>query len=402
MSLPAVEVATVVAPNRTSDRRAPRTCLYLGLRVVRTALTNMANCNARNRCGLVASLFAAAYAAQSAISEQSCRDGLRSGSHNVTLTVNDPELGHIERRVLVVVPEDAAEIPKPLVLGFHGQGHAPEDWGPADSFNELAFASHWVMAYPVGLHENADSTWNCGTAGDNSTCLPNTTGTQCKDSCSKLGRCGRCNWASCYDDVAYIQQMLAKLESLLCLNTGHYFVVGESNGAMFIHHLLAELPGRFKAAAPAFGLPLLGYVVGGDYQLLAQQEKARTTSLLLLHDRTDTTIPWQVCDALVSCYGPCLILWFAQGGPSSDGWIYESRDRTVGVWGAIHKCHTAKGMLRVTTPQDGGPTNLACWDYQGCEQRVRRCMYDGGHGDWPDQPRADELVWAFFMQHMES
>ena len=91
-----------------------------------------------------------------------------------------------------------------------------------------------------------------------------------------------------------------------------------------------------------------------------------------------------------------------QGGASADGWLYESRDRTVGVWGAIHKCRTAKGMVKVTTPQDGGPKNLACWDYQGCEQRVRRCMYDGGHGDWPDQPRADELVWAFFMQHMKS
>ena len=40
------------------------------------------------------------------------------------------------------------------------------------------------------------------------------------------------------------------------------FLVGESNGAMFVHHLISEFPGRFLAAAPAFGLPLLGRLVG--------------------------------------------------------------------------------------------------------------------------------------------
>ena len=25
------------------------------------------------------------------------------------------------------------------------------------------------------------------------------------------------------------------------------------------------------------------------------------------------------------------------------------------------------------------------------------CLYDGTHGTWPDQPRADELVASFFL-----
>ncbi len=32
------------------------------------------------------------------------------------------------------------------------------------------------------------------------------------------------------------------------------------------------------------------------------------------------------------------------------------------------------------------------------------CMYDGGHGDWPDEPRAANLVWDFFInatQHLD-
>ena len=44
------------------------------------------------------------------------------------------------------------------------------------------------------------------------------------------------------------------------------------------------------------------------------------------------------------------------------------------------------------------PTDVECWQYDGCAGAgsVGFCMYDGSHGDWPEQPRADNLVWSFF------
>jgi len=304
---------------------------------------------------------------------------LRSGNH--TIEIQDPHLGKYERRFVIDLPADLSSA-IPLVLGFHGQSGSPEGWGPATRFVELARASGWAIVFPAAVRENttalsSDSTWNCGTAADNSTCLTGTTGVQCMKSCARLGQCGTCTWATCYDDVAFIQQLLASLEQKLCLDAERYFLVGESNGGMLIHSLIQHLPGVFAAAVPAFASPLLGYLVGDQFQLLVQQKHAAKTSILQLHDRSDTTIPWQ-------------------GGASNDGWIYESRDRALGVWAAVHGCNSS--ALPVNNEYTGGPSRLGCWEYPDCMQgHVMYCMYDGAHGDWPDQPRADNLVWSFFQ-----
>jgi hypothetical protein len=146
---------------------------------------------------------------------------------------------------------------------------------------------------------------------------------------------------------------------------------------MLIHHLIRRFPGKYRAAAPVFGLPLLGYLVGGQYELLRQPQAAARTQLLQLHDRSDVTIPWE-------------------GGVSKDGWLYESRDRSLGAWAVLQGCSVAP--QGVTSPFDGGPTHVACKRYVGCQNGgiVMYCMYDGNHGDWPDQPRGAELVWSFF------
>ena len=152
---------------------------------------------------------------------------------------------------------------------------------PAAGFSTLGATHEWAVVFPVGLREtiagtqDSDVTWNCGTAADDATCLKNTTGSQCMQSCSRRGLCGsgggaggevatttplpldgestgRCNWATCYDDAAFIDQLLKALETELCYDPKLVFLVGESNGAMFIHYLLAMFPGKAN--------PLLCYV----------------------------------------------------------------------------------------------------------------------------------------------
>lgn len=239
-----------------------------------------------------------------------------------------------------------------------------------------------MAVFPQGHREagdvGEDSGWNVGTAGDNSTCTAKTSGANCLVSCHKLGKCGPCNWSTCYDDVHFIQRLLTKLEEDLCLDSERFFAVGESNGAMLVHHLIQQLPGRFLAAVPVFGSPLLGYLVGAEYQLIAEQALARRTSILQLHDRSDTVIPWQ-------------------GGESGDGWLYESRDRALGVWASLHACE--KHPVLMDTIYSDGPANIKCFAYPGCRTggRVTFCMYDGTHGVWPDQPRAVQLIWSFFQ-----
>ena len=148
---------------------------------------------------------------------------------------------------------------------------------------------------------------------------PRATLVQNRPSAWRPNRCnGRCNWATCYDDAAFVGQVLHLLERDFCVDPARIFLVSESNGGMLVHYLISTFPGRFRAAAPVFGLPLLGYLVGDNYQLLSQQAKAQSTSILQLHDRGDLIIPWQ--------------------GGATDGWLYESLNRSLGVWSALHQC----------------------------------------------------------------
>ncbi len=324
---------------------------------------------------------------------------LAVGNHTLRVASRDPRLGVVSRRFWVthVPPGDGGGggDPAPILLGFHGQSNSPESWGPRARFTALAKRHGWLTAFPAAVWEPVvgggagatDSTWNIGTQDDDSVCVAGTTGTQCLRSCHRLGRCrGRCNWATCHDDVRFVDQLLAFLGAPSG-SPRPVFVVGESNGGMFIHRLLSEFPGRFVAAAPAFGLPLLGRLAGERFQLLTERGQAARTRVLQLHDRSDTVIPWQ-------------------GGPSAAGWIYESLNRSLGVWAGIHGC-LRPAQLPEDDPGsafDGGPTHVRCRRFRGCGGDgaaatvvVGWCMYDGGHGDWPEQPRADDLVASFFL-----
>merc|ERR1712039_446954 len=124
---------------------------------------------------------------------------------------------------------------------------------------------------------------------------------------------------------------------------------------MFVHHLVQEMPGVFRAVAPVMGTPLLGYLVGSQYQLVAQQELARKTSVIELHDRSDKDVP-------------------PLGANSSAGWLYEPLVRAVGVWAAIHQC--SKEPAQAKGPYMGGSTHLECWEFPSCASggQVMYCL----------------------------
>ena len=132
---------------------------------------------------------------------------------NVTLEVSDanPILGTVTRRFLLAnVPTSSSgrgaplssSTPctsvAPLMIGFHGQGGTPEDWKATSALTDLAAKRSFMLALPAGLREDvvggtsghsSDTTWNVGSADDDSTCLPHTNNTQCLSSCSKAGLC---------------------------------------------------------------------------------------------------------------------------------------------------------------------------------------------------------------------
>eukprot|EP00747_Dinoflagellata_sp_TGD_P217421 gnl/TRDRNA2_/TRDRNA2_89821_c0_seq1.p1 gnl/TRDRNA2_/TRDRNA2_89821_c0~~gnl/TRDRNA2_/TRDRNA2_89821_c0_seq1.p1 ORF type:complete len:388 (+),score=41.78 gnl/TRDRNA2_/TRDRNA2_89821_c0_seq1:48-1211(+) len=326
----------------------------------------------------------------------------KSPEHHVNLTqrhvfVPGPAGLSANRSFLYTIPKSYFALPSgtpaPLLLFFHGQDGDSQGAAQAFGFDSVAAQDHVVTAYPQGMSEGDDyvSGWNVGTAGDNSTCIDGTSNSVCFPSCQALGKCGRCDWSTCYDDIAFVGKILDLLAEELCLDLGRMFVGGESNGGMFVHYLIHQMPNRFAAAVPLYGLPLLGYLAGGDYQLWAEAAAGNTgPALIQFHGRSDPVIP-------------------PEGGEDSDGWIYETLQRSLGTWAAVKGCgHSAPEPL--VTPWEGGPQHISCEEYPLCRLnvsgsnppksfgRVAWCMYDGEHGSsyWP--ATATWIAWQFLMK----
>merc|ERR1740121_3299121 len=146
-----------------------------------------------------------------------------------------------------------------------------------------------------------------------------------------------------------------------------------------VHHLVRELPRTFAAVATWFGTPLLGFLLGGELQLLEAQPDISQTAFLALHGRNDTTIP-------------------AGGGVSDGGWLFEPLEQSSAVWAALHQCD--KRQTHIQTRWDGGPLNFKCAEHERCRsgRRIMQCMYDGVHGDWPWGTDGDQISLWFFLQ----
>jgi len=266
--------------------------------------------------------------------------------------------------------------PYPLMFYFHGQyGNAHSD---ASSSSYVDYPM--IQLYPQGIGPQdgggCGTGWDTGPSGhDANTCTSEAYSSSCcYDSCKAIGLCSgsgknaNCGWSTCYSDSQFVLDLLNKTTTELCVDLNSIFVTGLSNGGMLTHYLYQELPGIFSAAMPVYGLPLVGY------NTVTNANNA--TSILQLHDRSDTIIP--------------------VSGGDAGGWYYESADDVLGAWASVHGCSSSD--TPTTTPYDGGKTNLACTEWAGCAggKRVMLCMYDGQHGSWPSQGEA--LTFWFFNQ----
>lgn len=225
--------------------------------------------------------------------------------------------------------------------------------------------------------------WNVGTAGDEQTCVNDEVTADCYASCWEQGKCGSCNWSGCYDERLFVYSIIQVISSVLCIDHSRVYVTGESNGGMLAHYLVQSLPGTFAAVAPWYGLPLLGYGLGAEFELVRDTKNCRQTAMLQLHGRQDEIMP-------------------PQGGVSGGfmpGWIYEPLNKVQQGWAAVHECDTVTSEAK--SYWDGGNQNFACFDYKGCSsgRRIMRCFYDGGHGDLPEGNVAEQITMWFLLQY---
>jgi len=250
-------------------------------------------------------------------------------------------------------------------------------------FDSLGDSQGFYTMYPQGMSAGSCGTgWNTGMQPDLSTCTSeahSSYGTCCHSSCSSLGKCSgnshpgtACGWAACYDDVAYVNDLIDMIGEGSCINLKAVFISGESNGGMQMWEFLERTPERFAAIFPIYGSPLAGH---GNVPAAAS-----SVPMLYLTGRSDTTIP--------------------PGGGNGYGWQYLSAEQCVANVAAVHQCDSA--LTVVSTPSDGS-RNLECREHLNCGSggRVILCMYDGGHSI-PSQINHEDLTWWFAKQYAPS
>jgi polyhydroxybutyrate depolymerase len=116
----------------------------------------------------------------------------------------------------------AASLPRPLVLDFHGLVEGAAVHSTTSMFGELGQKDGFVVAFPNG------------------------TGTPVKWDTTDQG--------SSNPDLRFVSAMLVQLESNLCIDTSRVYASGLSDGAFMVSLLACTMSGQFAAIAAVSGL----------------------------------------------------------------------------------------------------------------------------------------------------
>ena len=70
---------------------------------------------------------------------------------------------------------------------------------------------NWITVYPQGMNDdpvNHETGWNLPhEKNDMNICTTSSKG-PCYNSCNALDLCYRCSWTTCYDDVAFVDNLV--------------------------------------------------------------------------------------------------------------------------------------------------------------------------------------------------
>ncbi len=287
--------------------------------------------------------------------------------------------GELERQYVLHLPPDYdANRATPLVLDFHGYTGTAAGEESFTGLSDHADAHGFAVVYPQGTSFAAGvgdpiTSWN-DLAGSAS---PGPRGPTCSETAFKYPHppeCGEptpCNWATCHDDLGFVELLLDRLESELCVDSGRVYATGMSNGGMFVHRLGCDMAERFAAIAPVGGTLARGFNCAPGVPL-----------------------------AMINIYGTRDEYVSQKGVVSTDGYYYTSAEDVLGKWAEAQECDPA--TTAYPTSRDG-TLDLACIQHDHCATgaEVVHCVWDGAH-EWPeaeDLAFGNQIIWDFFSKH---
>ncbi len=293
------------------------------------------------------------------------------------------EVGDLRREYRLHLPAgyDPSE-PAPLVLVIHGYtGTAEKAEMEYTSFRASSDENGYVAVFPQGTGFEVGgfqvTSWN----DEACNASPGSEGPICGEGAfdyptpPECGEPSECDWCSCHDDVAFIEVLLDKLETTLCIDRDRVFATGISNGGMFVHRLGCDMPDRFAAIAPVAGTLAKGFncAPGADQRV----------SMMNIYATRDTTVPFD-------------------GVPAEDGFLYTPTTEVMDLWasGASQSCDAE---ARPYPTSKDGVEGFRCIERANCATGVELvdCAWDGGH-DWPRTGKnefASVVIWEFFERN---
>jgi polyhydroxybutyrate depolymerase len=290
-------------------------------------------------------------------------------------------VGELERQYWLHLPPDYdPSLPTPLVLDFHGYTGTAESEEVYTGLSAHADRPGFVVVYPQGTSfvapdGNRVTSWN-DLAGSKPA---GPEGPICSETAFEYPfppECGeptRCTWATCHDDLAFIEQLLDVLEGTLCVDLDRVFASGMSNGGMFTHRLGCDMAERFAAIAPVGGTLARGF------------NCAPSTPL-----------------SMMNIYGARDDYVSQKGVVSSDGYYYTGAQALLDRWASADAQDCNPEATPYATTQDG-ELGLVCVQRANCASgaEVVHCEWDGAH-DWPaaeGRPVGNEIIWEFFAEN---
>ena len=242
--------------------------------------------------------------------------------------------------------------PTPLVVVFHGGIGTGRYIQKQSRMDPVSDRHGFIAVYPDGLYR----TWNAGGC--------------CEEAMRRK-----------IDDVQFVADLLDTLETRLAVDRARIYATGFSNGAMLVHRLACELPGRFAAIAPVSGVIMVPECPGRE-----------ALSVMVFHGTADPRSLWEG----------------GLGDKKAEKGIRESIPVTMNRLQTRYNC--AKETQ--TTFQRG---QVTCSTYPQCRQgaEVVLCRIEGGGHQWPGGDAvwpdrlgpvnrdisASELMWQFFERH---
>lgn len=261
----------------------------------------------------------------------------------------------VQRTYVLHLPPHAGSQALPLVLVLHGHGGNGAGMEHLTGLGAKADAERFIAVFPDALGQvDGRPAWNSGSRAD--------PGLK-------------------YDDVAFLRELLDKLEHDLLVDPKRVYACGFSNGGFMTYRLAAELSGRLAAIGVASGS--IGARPPGEPERIIP-EPSHPVSVIHFHGKKDPVVSYA-----------------GTGGHDGSLPTYAiSVAESIGFWVQHDGCSSPPHQ---TTSHHG---NLVKDDYASCRGTHEVVLYSFGKGthEWPqptnnDRFSATDALWEFFSRH---